>query len=75
MQEAVETDSAKLRYLVGQDAVALVKARNTMSDEDWVKLGSLDEKELALELTKMMGNERLLDEQEVSELMSQFGGI
>ena len=75
MQEAVETDSAKLRYLVGQDAVALVKARNTMSDEDWVKLGSLDEQELALELTKMMGNERLLDEQEVSELMSQFGGI
>ena len=74
MQEAVETDSPKLRYLVGSDALALVKARREMSDEDWVALGGMKEGELALKLTQMMGNERLLNEEEVVALMSQFSG-
>ena len=72
MQEAVESESPKLRYLVGSDALALVKARREMSDEDWVALGDMKEGELALKLTQMMGNDRLLNEEEVAALMSQF---
>ena len=74
MQEAVETQSPKLRYLVGSDALALVKARREMSDEDWVGLGEMKEEELALKLTQMMGNDRLLNDEEVAALMTQFSG-
>ena len=46
IQHALETDSPKLRYLVGDDAVGWAAGRRAMTDEEWVDIGremSLDE--------------------------------
>lgn len=45
MQEAIESDNPKLRYLVGKDALSIMEARRTMSDEEWIGTGTLNEKE------------------------------
>ena len=37
--EAVETGDYKLRWLVGEDAVGMVKGRSAMSDEDFIRMG------------------------------------
>ncbi len=38
--EAVETDAPRLRYLVGQDARALMAGRSGISDETWIGLNA-----------------------------------
>ena len=38
IQNAIETDSPKLRYLVGADAEGIMKMRHAMTDEEWVEL-------------------------------------
>ena len=56
IQNAIETDSPRLRYLVGADAEGIMKMRHAMTDEEWVALFAddmtLDEyKRRASELT------------------------
>ncbi len=46
LQEAIETDSPKLRYTVGKDAELLLKMRQQVSDEDWIRSGLLSDEEL-----------------------------
>ena len=38
--EAVESDSDRLRYVVGGDAEGILRGRGAMSDEDWVAMGA-----------------------------------
>lgn len=38
IQNAIETDDPKLRYLVGVDAAAIMKMRTTLTDEEWVQM-------------------------------------
>ena len=37
--DAVESDSDRLRYVVGADAESLLRGRQAMRDEDWVAMG------------------------------------
>ena len=43
--EAVETDSPRLRYLVGEDAVACAAGRGQISDEEWIELNAEPDEE------------------------------
>lgn len=38
--DAVESDSDRLRYVVGADAESLLRGRQAMRDEDWVAMGA-----------------------------------
>ena len=38
--EAVESDSDRLRYVVGGDAEGILRGRGAMSDEDWIAMGA-----------------------------------
>lgn len=38
IQHAIETDSPRLRYLVGADAEGIMKMRGSVTDEEWVEL-------------------------------------
>lgn len=46
VQEALESDSPKLRYTVGRDAELLLKMRRQTSDEEWIGSGLLSDYEL-----------------------------
>lgn len=39
----IESDTLKLRHLVGPDAVPLLEWRKAMTDEEWVEWGALDD--------------------------------
>lgn len=39
--DAIESDSPRFRYLVGQDAVEDVAGRHSVSDEEWIELNRL----------------------------------
>ena len=39
IDHSITTDTPKLRYPVGTDAVAILAARKRMSDEQWLALG------------------------------------
>jgi len=43
IREIIEGDSWQLRYPVGPDAEAFLGWRNSMSDEQWVEWGALDD--------------------------------
>ena len=43
--EAVETDAPRLRYLVGEDARALMAGRGGISDETWIELNAEPDEE------------------------------
>ncbi len=45
IQNAIETDDPKLRYLVGPDAVSLMAGRRGMADEDWIAIGQMSDEE------------------------------
>jgi hypothetical protein len=55
IQEVLESDSPKLRYLVGKDAELLLKMRQQVSDEDWIASGLLSDDELFQRMTEMVG--------------------
>jgi NAD(P)-dependent dehydrogenase (short-subunit alcohol dehydrogenase family) len=55
VQEALETDSPKLRYPVGKDAELLMKMRQQVSDEEWIGSGLLSDDELFERTEKMVG--------------------
>jgi NAD(P)-dependent dehydrogenase (short-subunit alcohol dehydrogenase family) len=55
VQEALETDSPKLRYPVGKDAELLLKMRQQVSDEEWIGSGLLSDEELSKRMTEMVG--------------------
>ena len=40
IHQAIETDTPKLRYLVGEDAFKWMVGRQTLTDEAWVELGN-----------------------------------
>ena len=45
IQEAIETKTPKLRYLIGPDAESLMKARSSTSDEEWIGIGRMSDSE------------------------------
>lgn len=55
VQEALESDSPKLRYTVGKDADLLLKMRQRMSDEEWIDSGLLSDDELFQRTTQAVG--------------------
>jgi NAD(P)-dependent dehydrogenase (short-subunit alcohol dehydrogenase family) len=55
VQEAIESDSPKLRYVVGKDAELLLKMRQQLSDEEWISSGLISDEELFERMTKMVG--------------------
>jgi NAD(P)-dependent dehydrogenase (short-subunit alcohol dehydrogenase family) len=55
VQEALESDSPKLRYTVGKDAELLLKMRQQVSDEEWIGSGLLSDDELFERTTEMVG--------------------
>jgi NAD(P)-dependent dehydrogenase (short-subunit alcohol dehydrogenase family) len=55
IQKVLESDSPKLRYVVGKDAELLLKMRQQVSDEDWIGSGLLSDDELFQTATEMVG--------------------
>lgn len=55
VQEILESDSPKLRYMVGRDAELLLKMRRQLTDEDWIGSGLLSDDELFERTTDMVG--------------------
>jgi NAD(P)-dependent dehydrogenase (short-subunit alcohol dehydrogenase family) len=55
VQEAIESDSPKLRHIVGKDAELLLKMRQQLSDEEWISSGLLSDEELFERMIKMVG--------------------
>jgi NAD(P)-dependent dehydrogenase (short-subunit alcohol dehydrogenase family) len=55
VQEAIESDSPKLRYVVGKDAELLLKMRQQVSDEEWIRSGLLSDEELFQRTAEMAG--------------------
>lgn len=55
IQKVLESDSPKLRYVVGKDAELLLKMRQQASDEDWISSGLLSDDELFQRTTEMVG--------------------
>jgi NAD(P)-dependent dehydrogenase (short-subunit alcohol dehydrogenase family) len=55
VQEAVESDSPKLRYTVGKDTELLFKMRQQVSDEEWIGSGLLSDDELFQKTTDAVG--------------------
>lgn len=54
--EAAESDSERLRYVVGSDAEGLVRGRAAMSDEEWIALGGdLDDERYYAEFRTRFG--------------------
>ena len=45
IEHAVTTDDPRLRYLVGEDAMALQALRNRISDEEWIRLNTIESDE------------------------------
>jgi NAD(P)-dependent dehydrogenase (short-subunit alcohol dehydrogenase family) len=41
--EIIESDSCQLRYTVGPDAEGYINSRASMSDEQWVERGAVDD--------------------------------
>ena len=41
IEHAVTTDAPQLRYIVGEDARALLSGRQQMTDEEWIEIGNL----------------------------------
>ena len=42
---AIDTSDPKLRYTVGQDAADYLAARQTISDEDYIKFAAIEDDE------------------------------
>jgi NAD(P)-dependent dehydrogenase (short-subunit alcohol dehydrogenase family) len=55
VQEVLESDSPKLRHIVGRDAELLLKMRQQINDEDWIGSGLLSDDELFERTTEMVG--------------------
>jgi NAD(P)-dependent dehydrogenase (short-subunit alcohol dehydrogenase family) len=56
IEHAVETDEPKLRYLVGNDAKALMAGRAKLTDEEWVAAqGQADDESFYAAMAKLMG--------------------
>jgi NAD(P)-dependent dehydrogenase (short-subunit alcohol dehydrogenase family) len=55
VEKILDSDSPKLRYVVGKDAELLLKMRQQVSDEDWIRSGLLSDDELFQQTTEMMG--------------------
>ena len=54
--EAVTTDDYRLRWPVGPDAEGFMKARQTMSSEDWIAMGdALSDEEYNARFLEMFG--------------------
>jgi NAD(P)-dependent dehydrogenase (short-subunit alcohol dehydrogenase family) len=58
VEEAAFGTSGKLRYLVGPDAEALVRARTSVSDEEWVRVQAIqNDEEHYDEMARLMGGD------------------
>ncbi len=58
IEHAIRTDHPQLRYLVGRDAEALMRGRQTLSDEAWVDLGrEMSYSEYARQMNQIMDAE------------------
>jgi NAD(P)-dependent dehydrogenase (short-subunit alcohol dehydrogenase family) len=55
VQQAIESDSPKLRHIVGKDAELLLKMRQQLTDEEWIGSGLLSDEELFERTTEMVG--------------------
>ncbi|MGI8961491.1 MAG: SDR family oxidoreductase [Bryobacteraceae bacterium] len=55
VQQAIESDSPKLRHVVGKDAELLMKMRQQLSDEEWIGSGLLSDEKLFERTTEMVG--------------------
>mgnify|MGYP001156657374 CR=1 FL=1 len=55
VREVLESDSPKLRHTVGKDAELLLKVRQQLSDEDWIRSGLLSDEELFETTTQIVG--------------------
>ncbi|MCC6294999.1 MAG: SDR family oxidoreductase [Bryobacterales bacterium] len=57
IEHAVETGEPKLRYLVGEDARVLMRARATVSDEEWVAAqGEAEDERFYAAMERLMGS-------------------
>jgi hypothetical protein len=58
IDEAAIGESERLRYVVGPDAEALVRARNSVSDEEWLRVQAIeDDEEHYDEMSRLMGGD------------------